>query len=97
MAATTKEHWAAEAAIKSILSQKGENAFGVDREDTGVALSFDTYTTMRASFYKVTGQPDKMFIRTTYWRAENETVAIYPIAVARKFYRTLLNAGFKAE
>lgn len=36
-------------------------------------------------------------IRSANWRAEDEPFGVFPIAMARNFYRNLLAAGFEVE
>ena len=46
------------------------------------------------TFGVIQDHPGNMRVRATNWRAEDEPNGIYDITDCRKFYRTLLNAGF---
>lgn len=49
---------------------------------------------IRAAFVTNPALPGEVFIRTTCWRAENETTALYTRERAREFWRSLTQAGF---
>lgn len=45
-------------------------------------------------FSKIEGHPDKMWIRSTNWRAENEPCGIVSLEQARFMYRRCIVNGF---
>jgi hypothetical protein len=52
---------------------------------------------VRVSFAKYENHPEHTRVRSTNWRCEHEPNGIFSTTDARKFYRTLLEAGFVVD
>lgn len=73
------------------------SVFDVEAAEERFTVEFPSdFHSLRVTFAKVVGRDDVMRVYSTNWRCEDEPNGVFDITECRRFYRILLQSGFRA-